>query len=67
VVDEVAGAQPLPPGSKDFIANFYSYAFAGVLLDWISSGLKTPATTIVENVARIMDGIVPLAVKRFQQ
>jgi probable dihydroxyacetone kinase regulator len=67
VVDEVAGAQPLPPGSKDFVAKFYSYAFAGVLLDWINSGLKTPATTIVENIARIMDGIVPLAVRRFQQ
>lgn len=66
VVDEIAGTQPLSQGNKDFITKFYSYAFAGVLLDWIKSGLKVPCTTIVEHVNRIMDGNILLAVNRFQ-
>jgi probable dihydroxyacetone kinase regulator len=67
VVDEVAGTRVLSPDSRSFITKFYSYAFAGVLLDWISSGMKTPTETVVENVARMMDGNVSSAVRRFQE
>lgn len=66
VVDEISDTRPIPQESKDFIIKFYSYAFAGVLLDWIKSGLKVPCTAIVDNVNRIMDGTILIAVKRFQ-
>jgi len=66
VVDEIAGAQPLAKENRDFITRFYSYAFAGVLLEWIKSGMKTPHTQIMESISRIMDGNFLAAIYRFQ-
>lgn len=67
VVDEVAGDAPLPEDKRNFIIQFYSYAFAGVLLEWIKTGITTPCTSILEDMSRIMEGNFVLAVKRFGQ
>lgn len=64
VVDEVARACPATEEQKRFIAKFYSYAFAGVLLDWIATGLKVPAAELAEQISTMMDGTILQALKR---
>lgn len=66
VVDEIAAARPLAAEDKTFITRFYCYAFAGMLLEWIREGIRTPAVTLVEKISRIMEGNITTAVKRFQ-
>ena len=38
---------------KAFIADFFKYAFVGIMLDWISSDMKEDPETIVDRVARL--------------
>lgn len=66
VVDEIAGNHPLKEEDKIFITKFYSFAFSGVLLEWIKSDLKMPCEQIVDNISLVMDGNILAAVKRYQ-
>lgn len=66
VVDEIAAGAPLAPDHRMFITKFYSFAFCGVLLDWIRSGLKQPPEEIVDYIGRIVDGNVHTAIERFR-
>lgn len=64
VVDELGRTCPAAEEQKRFITKFYSYAFAGVLLDWIATGIKTPAADLAEQISTIMDGAILQAMKR---
>lgn len=66
VVDELAGSHPFSAEHRAFIVRFYSYAFSGVLLEWIHDGMKTPSTELVEDVSLIMEGSLKAAVERFK-
>lgn len=66
VVDEITGVTPLPEDKRTFLTQFYSYAFVGVLLEWIKKGVHTPATELVDNISRIMEDSILLAVRRLQ-
>lgn len=65
VVDELSEGLSLEMEHRDFITRFYSYAFMGVLIEWIKSGMRTSHTQIVENLVRIMDGNFGEAIRRF--
>ena len=67
VVDEIVGSGPISDDSKDFIIKFYSYAFSGTLLEWIKTGMKTPAVKMVDNISRVMEGNIKSAIKRFRE
>jgi len=40
VVREVAKGKSLGAAEIEFIANFYKYAFVGIVIDWIHKGMK---------------------------
>lgn len=67
VVDELSTDRTIAKENRDFITRFYSYAFAGVLLDWIKAGLKTPCETLVCEISGVMDGVIVSAVERFSK
>lgn len=64
VVDEITGSVPLLPQKRAFIVRFYSYAFSGVLLEWIKEGMKTSSEELVEDTSLIMEGNLKAAVRR---
>ena len=66
VVDEIAAEQPISADHRDFIVRFYSYAFAGILMEWVGQGMKTPSAVLVSNMSLIMEGNLQLAVERFK-
>lgn len=41
---------------KDFIANFYKFAFTGIILEWINNGMKENPEFLVSKVDKIIEG-----------
>ena len=41
VVEEEAAGMQVRQEDREFIANFYKYAFVGLMLDWIKNGMST--------------------------
>ena len=39
---------------KKFIASVYAYAFVGIMVDWISDGMKEPSEEMVDRVYKIV-------------
>lgn len=64
VVEEIATDISVTQKQKEFITRFYSYAFAGTLLDWLKQGLKTPPGELAAQISIIMDGTIRAAVTR---
>ena len=51
--------------ARNFIADFYAQALAGVTLEWIESGMAVEPQILVSNVAKLLDGAIDTAIKRF--
>ena len=51
---------------KEFIAEFYKYAFVGIILDWVKEGMKKDPQQIVKQLNILMDGNVKRAVQAYQ-
>ena len=66
VIEEKAQGIPLRDADKDFIANFYKYAFVGFLLAWINNGLKEDPKQLVDRLSLLIHGSISTAVERFR-
>ena len=51
VVEECAEGMSVREEDKKFIADFYKYAFVGIMLEWIREGMKEN----IEDLVRMMD------------
>ena len=67
VVDEKAKDYTVRDDTKKYIADFYKYAFVGVLLEWIRSDMKESPEKIVDRVARIVGGGIETAFYNFNR
>lgn len=56
VLDEEARNMEISEENKAFIANYYKYAFVGLMLDWIRGDMKQDPAKIVSNVSLLMQG-----------
>lgn len=66
VIAEIAAPYSISDTNQTFLAKFYSYAFAGTLLEWIKNGMKTPSSEIVDQISHTVEGNILAAVQRFQ-
>lgn len=57
---------PLRDTDKDFIANFYKYAFVGLLLAWVKNGMKDDPKQLVDRLSLLIHGSIATAVERFR-
>lgn len=55
VVEERAENLNVPKADMQFIADFYKYAFTGILIQWIKTDMKENPEEIVERLKRICD------------
>lgn len=67
VVDEKAEGKTVRDENKKYIADFYKYAFVGVLLDWIRRDMKESPEEIVDRVSRIIGGSIETAFNNFNK
>ena len=51
---------------KQFITEFYMYAFVGVMLDWIKHDMKASPKELSERVGRIMAGNIDSGLDKFR-
>lgn len=48
-----------------FIADFYTYAFVGLMLEWIDKGMVEKPAVIIEGLGMFIQGDITIANERF--
>ena len=66
VVEEQAAGIPVRQEDKAFIADFYKYAFVGLLLDWIRQGMKEDPKRIVNRLSILIHGDIGRALEKYR-
>ena len=66
VVNEKSAGMTVREEEKEFIADFYKYAFVGVMLNWVKDGMTEDSHKIVERISTIMHGNVTEALEKFR-
>ncbi|RKD30283.1 TetR/AcrR family transcriptional regulator [Lacrimispora algidixylanolytica] len=66
VVEEKAVGMSVAESDKKFIANFYNFAFVGLLLDWIKKGMQEDPQLIIDQVNALIYGDVTRALTKYQ-
>lgn len=64
VVEEVSKGSQVPIEDKKFIANFYTFAFIGILTSWMKEGMKESPESIIDKLERLVTGDIEKAIKR---
>ena len=67
VVEEKSAEMPVSEEDKRFIANFYEYAFIGVMLEWIDNNMREEPSVLVERTSRVVQGSILRALDAFRR
>ena len=62
---EFVGDRNISEEDLKFIADFYTYAFTGILMQWIGTGFKKTPDELVEKISTIMNGTIKRSVDLF--
>lgn len=66
VVEEQAQGMQVKEADKKFIANFYKFAFVGLMLDWIKDDMREKPEIIVERLTLLIEGDVAKALDKYR-
>ncbi len=66
VIQEKAKGLNVRDEDKKFIANFYKYAFTGLMLEWIRTGMKDEPSSIIEHLDILIHGDITKALEKFK-
>jgi probable dihydroxyacetone kinase regulator len=66
VVEEKAVGMSVTETDKKFIASFYTFAFVGLLLDWIKKDMREDPQVIIDKVSTLIYGDVSKALIKYQ-
>lgn len=66
VIDEKAAGIPIRDTDKKFVADFYKFAFVGLVLDWIQSGMKENPEDIIKRLQVLIRDHITTALERFR-
>ena len=66
VVEEKAKGVSVRDNDKEFIADFYKYAFVGLLLDWIKKGMKEKPVDIISRLNTLICGNIEGALEQYR-
>lgn len=64
VIEENAAGMEVRDDDKRFIADFYKYAFVGLILDWIRNGMKADPAQIVDRLDTLIHGDIKKALNK---
>lgn len=65
VIEEKSVGMTVQESDKQFIANFYKYAFVGILLDWIKNDMEENPQDIVNRISILTHGDIARALQNF--
>lgn len=66
VVEEKSQGMTIRDEDKKFIADFYKYAFVGLMLDWIKNGMKEDPQAIIDRLSLLVHGNITSALETFR-
>lgn len=66
VIGELSKGKPMRENDSAFMARFYTYAFVGLMLDWIRGGMKTDPDDIISRLDTLLRGTIAEAIERFR-
>lgn len=66
VVEEKSTGMSVRQEDKEFIADFYKYAFVGLVLDWIKDGMQKDPAVLVERLAALVQGNITSALNNYR-
>ena len=65
VVEEKCVGDNIPEEGKQFIADFYKYAFVGIMLNWIKNDMKEDPRDIIDKLSVLISGDITRALKKY--
>ncbi len=66
VVEEKSAGMSVKEEDKHFIADFYKYAFVGLMLDWIRGGMKEDPEAIISRLSTLIHGDITKALNTYR-
>ena len=66
VVEEKSAGMSVRDEDKEFIADFYKYAFVGLMLDWIRGGMKGEPQVLIDRLSVLIRGDVEKALNHYR-
>lgn len=66
VITERAAGMTVREADQQFIAQVYSYAFVGIMLDWIRDDMRADPEELVNRLAMVIRGGTTQALERFR-
>lgn len=67
VIEEQAIGMFISEKDKEFIADFFKYAFNGIMLKWIADDMKEDPKYIVDRVSTLIHGDISYALNAFRK
>lgn len=65
VVEEESHGLMVREEDKQFVADFYKYAFVGIALNWVKTGMKQSPEQLTEQVSTLVNGQIRLALQNY--
>jgi hypothetical protein len=65
VIEEKAAGIDVLEDDKKFIANFYKYAFVGLMLEWIKNGMKDDPQRMIDRLNILIQGDITRALTNY--
>lgn len=66
VIDEVAIDIDVNTKDKEFIADFYTHAFCGLVIQWINEGMKEDPKVLIERLKYLIEGSFIRALNKYK-
>lgn len=66
VIDELACGIKVCGEDKEFVANFYTLAFTGLIIQWMRGDMQEPPKQIIEKLNELIEGNVLRALHRYE-
>lgn len=66
MVDEKSKGISVRDKDKSFIADFYKYAFVGLVIDWIRKGMREDPNDIIQRLNILISGNIEKALEGYR-
>lgn len=66
VIEEKAAGMQVRDEDKEFIADFFKFAFVGLMLDWIRNGMKKDPQQIIDRLSILIEGDITRALNKYR-
>ena len=66
IVEEKAEGMNVSAEDKKFVADFYKYAFVGLSLEWIRTGMKDEPEIIIEKLGKLIKGDIEAGLRKLE-